>query len=537
MISGSDAHGTPVMILAEKEARSCKETLKDYHGRFLKNLKDLEISFDLFTHTDTANHHRLSQEMIARLFENGFLSPRSQKQLFSQSKNRFLPDRLVEGTCPNCGHDKARGDQCDSCGKLLDAIELKDPRSRLDGDIPVIKESEHLYFDLPKLQKKLLEYLSPKEKFWRHNVWAESMKFAEELQARAFTRDLDWGIKTGIKGFEEKCIYVWYEALLGYLTAPYELSKMLGQPDLWRDFWSGNNCQIYNFIGKDNVLFHTIIWPAMLIALDKSLPSMGTPEKLNLPYDTPANQFLNLSGQKFSKSLGVILNICDLLPLYGTDSLRFYLTYNMPEHKDSEWNTDDLIAKSDSELLAKWGNLIQRVLSFAWKNFDGAVPEAGDLQTADYELLNRVEKAFENVGTNFANCSFRAALMEILELVSEVNRYIDSQAPWRTIKDNRKRAASQIAVAACAIDSLATLLAPITPTLSEKVRALLGAKEPLVPTPTIQESPLKEEEHQILLLNRPIETSADLWKPSNLLGGVKLTKEPEALVRKLASPQ
>ena len=539
MVSGSDAHGTPIVVRAEKEGKTPREVFEYYHARFLHVQRLLGISYDLFTHTDTENHHVISQQMFRRLLDNAYLFKAKQKQLYSEAQGKFLPDRLVEGTCPICGYDKARGDQCDNCGSLLDGTQLINPRSRSDpNDKLTIRESEHYFFDLPALRRSVLDYLADKD-YWRPAVLEFSRRYAEEMEARAFTRDLTWGIPIPVEGAEGKCIYVWYEALLGYLSATVEWAQITGQPDAWQAFWyQPEHVRIYNFIGKDNILFHTVLWPAVLMGMGRLGEPWDGPaadgRRFNLPYDVPANQYLNLGGQKFSKSLGVSLDAIDLVEKYGPDAVRFYLTLIMPEQKDSDWSWTDFAQRNNSELLAKWGNLIQRVLSQIWRNFDGRIPQPGEFTSADQALLAKSEAAFDSVGEKLNAVRLRDALGEVLDLATATNQYLDFEAPWKTIKTDPARAGTQLYVAARVIDSLTVLFAPFIPALSEKARAQLGYADPLFGEQYIETVHERAHSHEVLRYDPSRARGA--WKSSALPPGQPLGGEPRGLVNKIELP-
>ncbi|HEY3341695.1 MAG TPA: methionine--tRNA ligase, partial [Anaerolineae bacterium] len=532
---GSDSHGTPIVVRADKEGKTPREVFEYYHGRFLETQKNLGVSYDLFTHTDTANHRRISQQMFLRLLENKYLFQATQKQLYSETQNKFLPDRLVEGTCPICGYDKARGDQCDNCGNLLDATQLINPVSRIDGSTPVVRESEHYFLDLPALREKLVAYLADKDSYWRGTVLDFSRHYAANAEPRAFTRDLTWGIPIPLPDSEGKCIYVWYEALLGYLTATVEWASVTGHPDAWKEFWYGkDNVRIYNFIGKDNILFHTVLWPAELLGM----VSLGQPwdgdtasPVFNLPYDVPANQYLNLGGQKFSKSLGVSVDVLDLTAKYGADPVRFYLTSIMPEAKDSDWSWTDFAQRNNSELLAKWGNLVQRTLSQIWKNFDHCIPAPGELTEIDQALIAQSEQAFVTIGEALGAVHLRDALNGALELATATNQYLDHEAPWKTIKVDKARAGTQLYVAARVIDSLSVLLSPFIPFICEAVHRQLGYTGALFGEQSVQTIGADDDRHEVLRYDASSATGA--WKPSTLQPGQLLGGEPKGLVAKI----
>ncbi len=535
MVSGSDSHGTPIVVRADKEGKTPREVFEYFHKRFLETQKNLGVSYDLFTHTDTANHRRIGQQLFLRLLENKYLFLAKQKQLYSETQNKFLPDRLVEGTCPICGYDKARGDQCDNCGNLLDATQLINPRSRIDGSTPVIRESEHYFFDLPALREKLVAYLADKDSYWRSTVLDFSRHYAANAEPRAFTRDLTWGIPIPLPNSEGKCLYVWYEALLGYLTATVEWASIIGQPEAWKEFWyAKDNVRIYNFIGKDNILFHTVLWPAELLGMG----SLGQPwdgdtpaPVFNLPYDVPANQYLNLGGQKFSKSLGVSVDVLDLTAKYGADPVRFYLTSIMPEAKDSDYSWTDFAQRNNSELLAKWGNLVQRTLSQIWKNFDHCIPTPGELTETDQALIAQSEKAFDTIGEALGAVHLRDALNGALELATATNQYLDHEAPWKTIKVDKVRAGTQLYVAARVIDSLSVLFSPFIPFICEAVHKQLGYTGALFGEQSIQAIGAEDDRHEVLRYDAS--TATGKWAASALQPGQQLGGEPKGLVGKI----
>jgi methionyl-tRNA synthetase len=434
-----------------------------------------------------------------------------------------------------CGYEKARGDQCDNCGSLLDGTQLINPRSRNDGTKPVIRESEHYMWDLPAMREKIGAYLADKDSYWREGVLNFAKNFAADLQPRAFTRDLVWGIPIPLPNSEGKCIYVWWEAVLGYLSATIEWARVTSQPEAWKDFWYGSNAKIYNFIGKDNILFHTVLWQGILLGMKH----LGAPwddgaGQLNLPYDVPANMYLNLGGQKFSKSQGVSVDALTLTETFGADPLRFYLTSIMPEGKDADWSWNDFAQRNNSELLAKWGNLCQRTLSQIWKNFEGAIPAPGELSEADRALIARSEAAFDSVGASLQAVHLRDALAGAMELATAANQYLDSEAPWKTLKVDRARGATQLYVAARVIDSLSVLLSPFTPQLSEAVRKQLGYATPLFGRQFVETEAESTRNHDVLRYDDS--TAAGRWEPSQLRPGQPLGGEPKGLVARIELP-
>ena len=382
MVSGSDAHGTPITVRADAEKTTALAVYQRFHNSFIELFQKLGLNYDLFTSTHTSNHFDVSQKIFLALKQNGYLFTDRQMQWFSPAQNRFLPDRYVEGTCYICGYTNARSDQCDKCGSLLDPTQLIDPHSKIDGSRPELRETEHSYLDLGLLQDKVVDFLRLRESYWRPNVLRQSLgqMEADKLHGRPITRDLDWGIPVPMEGWEGKCLYVWFEAVIGYLSATIEWSRLNGQPDAWKQWWHSPDAKAYYFIGKDNIPFHAIIWPAQLSGAGKAFDALmgeANPEPLVLPYDVPANEFMNLEGQKISGSRNWAVWAMDFLSRYDPDPLRYYLTVNMPESKDTDWDWSDFYHRNNDELVATWGNLANRVLAFTYKNFDGKIPDPG----------------------------------------------------------------------------------------------------------------------------------------------------------------
>jgi methionyl-tRNA synthetase len=530
MVSGSDSHGTPITVEADKRGQTPRQVFEHFHRRFLDTQQAIGISYDLFTHTDTENHYRVAQDIFLSLHDREYLYRESQLQLYSESESRFLPDRYVEGTCPICGYKEARGDQCDNCGNLLDALELIDPRSKTDGSTPVVRETEHFFFDLPAFTDQLLAYLDRYKDRWRPNVYAFAHNFIESgLKGRAVTRDVEWGIPVPLPGWETKRLYVWFEAVMGYLTASIEWAHNTGQPEAWKDWWYDPEAKIFNFIGKDNIPFHTIIWQAELLGV-KRLYEDDENKQLNLPYDVPANEFMNIEGAQFSKSRNWAVWLPDILERYDPDAIRFYVAAAMPESRDSDFSWSEFVRRNNDELVAAWGNLANRVLSFAYKHFDGKVPDPGQLEPFDQELLARVEAGFETIGQSLEEVKLRAALQEALALAREVNTYLD-HAPWfGVIKQDRKTAGRTVYTALRAIDSIKMLLAPFLPFSSERLHRMLGYDQPLFGELHIQTYQERERSHEALTYDAA--NASGRWQPSELPPGQKLD-EPAPLYRKL----
>jgi methionyl-tRNA synthetase len=549
MVSGTDSHGTPVTLAADKEGRPVEEVYKKYHDGFLELYQGWGITYDLFTTTHTENHFKVSQAIFLALKENGYLYTDKSMQWFSPSAKRFLPDRYVEGTCYICGFESARSDQCDNCGNVLEPEKLINPRSKEGGALE-LRETEHFYLDLSKLEPNVKEYLRARQSYWRDTVIGESLRKIESegLKPRPITRDLDWGVDIPVEGWTEagKRIYVWFEAVIGYLSAPIEWSQLSGNKEAWRDWWVNPSAKQIHFIGKDNIFFHAAWWPAELMgAGTQFLIIFDEDEKpLTLPYDVPANQFMNLEGKKISGSRNWAVWGRDALTRFDPDALRYYLTVNMPENKDSDWDWAEFVARNNNELVATWGNLANRVLSFAYKHWDGHVPEidVSTLRDADRNLLAAIENGFNTVGAEYEAIRLRSAIGEALKLATTVNQYLDVNAPWSAVKTDKEGAAKTIYTALKAIDSLKILFAPVLPFTSQRLHEFFSYETPLFGeqyTETVKDS---LGEHTVLRY-RAVERDGHeaspnggippyQWQPSELKPGQKLN-QPGPLFKKL----
>jgi len=537
MVSGTDAHGTPVTVRADSEHKTPLEVYQEFHSEFIELFQKLGLTYDLFTSTHTANHFKVAQTVFQALEKNGYLHSERQKQWYAPSQKRFLPDRYIEGTCYICGYDGARGDQCDNCGSLLDATQLVDPRSKIDGSTPELKETEHFYLDLGRLQPAIIEFLRQREHYWRPNVLRQSLGqiTAKGLHGRAITRDLDWGIPVPVDGWDDKCLYVWFEAVIGYLSAAIEWADLGGQSDLWEKWWTNSEARAYYFIGKDNIPFHAVIWPGQLIGAGEWFVKFYAErdgERLTLPFDVPANEFMNLEGQKISGSRNWAVWGLDFLTRYDPDPLRYYLTVNMPESKDTDWSWDGFVRRNNDELVANWGNLVNRVLSFAYKHWDGHVPEPGELRPTDEQILATVEQGFTSVSEHLKSVHLRAALGEAMHLATEVNRFLDTAAPWFEIKQDKNAAAKTVYTALRAIDSLKIFFAPFLPFTCERLHTYLGYSEPLFGEQFTETVSDELGEHAVLRY-RPGKNPAR-WEASRLPAGQKLV-QPQPLFAKLDS--
>ncbi|MDD4984917.1 MAG: methionine--tRNA ligase [Dehalococcoidales bacterium] len=464
MVSGSDQHGTPITLRAEREGVEPRAIAVRYHQEFLESWQKLGISFDLFTSTGTANHTRVVQETFLTLLDNGYIYRGIVSQPFCPRCQRFLTDRYIGGTCPYCRSEKARGDQCDDCGKPLNAADLVQPQCSFCGEAPEFRDSEHFFLKLSAFQNRLLEWVKKKD-YWRQNVRNFTLSYLEGgLNDRAITRDINWGVPLPLPGFEGKRIYVWFEAVIGYLSATKEWAQLCGNEEKWRDFWQGDRAKGYYFIGKDNIVFHTIIWPAML---------MGRGD-LNLPYDVPANEFLTIEGKKLSTSRNWAVWLPDYLSRYDPDPLRYLLSVSMPETNDTDFSWSELIRRNNDELVATYGNLVHRVLTFTYRKFDGCVPEPEELDDTSNNMMREAELTIGKVGDLIAECHFKEAVKSAMSLAQEANRYLDMKSPWKVIKDDRQAAATALYVATVVISCLRTVLYPFLPFSSQKLHEYLG---------------------------------------------------------------
>ena len=463
MVSGSDAHGTPVTITAEANGSTPEEVASSYQEEFLQDWKDLGISFDLFTSTHTDNHFSVSQDIFLKLYEKDFIYKDTMSQPYCEDHQRFLADRYVEGICPHCDSEGARGDQCDACGNTLDPKDLINIRHRDCTYTPVFKETEHFFLRLSVFEKQLLDW-ARKQDHWKPNVKNFTVGFLEGgLKDRAITRDITWGVPVPIPGYESKRIYVWFEAVIGYLSASIEAGDQFGNPNLWIDFWKGNSRSFY-FMGKDNIPFHTVIWPAMLLAY----------EGYNLPYDVPANEYVNMESQKISTSRNWVINLKDAVQRYDPDPIRYTLSAIMPETSDSNFTWEEFVRRNNDELVATFGNLVNRVLSMIHRNFDGQVPKRGNIGNSEIKLNKLAETTLISVSESIESCKFREGLAHCMSLAREVNRYLDEKAPWTAIKSDIDSASTTLNISVNIINCLKTVLHPYLPFSTQALQEMLG---------------------------------------------------------------
>ncbi len=465
MVSGSDAHGTPITVKADEEGITPREVVERYHPEILGYWEAIGISFDLFTTTMTDNHAAVTQDIFLRLLEKGYLVKGSSTQYFDPEAERFLPDRYVEGTCPHCGYAQARGDQCENCGRTLDVTDLIDPRSRLTGATPVLRETEHYFFKLPEFAEPLRAWLESKTS-WRRHVrnWALGM-IDEGMPERAMTRDIDWGVEVPVDDLGPgKRIYVWFDAVIGYLSAAKEWASSTDDPDAWKKWWEDADAESYYFVGKDNIPFHTVIWPAMLMGYGG----------LNLPTDVPANQYITFKGQKASKSQGIGRSIGWYAQRLEPDALRYAIASVLPEQNDTDLSDDDMIRRINEELVATWGNLVNRVLSLSDRNFEGRVPDSGPLTATDEALVASIDKTLSTAAGHIEAVELRAGLRAAMDAASEVNAYLNSEEPWHVMKEDPKRAGTILWTAIQAISGIRVALTPFLPWTSGRLGEMLG---------------------------------------------------------------
>lgn len=464
MVSGSDANGTPITVKADELGITPREVVDRFHPEIVGYWNDLGISFDLFTTTMTENHHRVTQEFFVKLLENGYMTKGTSEQFYDPEAKRFLPDRYVEGECPHCGYPDARGDQCDNCGRTLDPTDLINPRSRLSGATPERRETEHYFMDLPAFSDRLREWLEAKTN-WRKHVKNWALGMIEDMPVRAMTRDIDWGVDVPVDDLGPgKKIYVWFDAVIGYLSASIEWASNTDDPGAWKKWWQDPEAESYYFVGKDNIPFHAVIWPAML---------MGRGD-LNLPTDVPANQYITFKGSKASKSKGVGRSIGWYAERLQPDALRYAVASVFPEQDDTDISDEDIIRRVNEELVATWGNLVNRVLSMSARNFEGQVPEPGELAHADEEILELGPRTLEAVASHIERAELRAGLRVAMAAAAEVNAYLNATEPWKVFKEDPERGGTILWVAIQAIAAIRVALYPYLPYSAATIGEMLG---------------------------------------------------------------
>ncbi|WP_277452709.1 methionine--tRNA ligase [Janibacter sp. DB-40] len=493
MVSGSDEHGTPILVLADKQGTTARELVDVHHSTIAHELSDLGCSYDLYTRTTARNHYRVAQHMFEQCRANGYFIEQTQQVAIDPRTGRTLPDRYIEGTCPICGYDEARGDQCDNCGNQLEPSDLVDPRSKIDGSTPQFGETEHFFLDLPSLADALRVYLEGREATgtWRPNVIRFSLNILDDIRPRAMTRDIDWGIPLpGDLGekYPTKRFYVWFDAVIGYLSASIEWARRQGDPDLWRQWWNDPEALSYYFMGKDNITFHSQIWPAELLAYAGKGTKGGSPGEygeLNLPTEVVSSEFLTMESRAFSSSRGHVIHVRHVLENYGPDALRYYICAAGPENHDADFTWPDFVQRNNSELVGGWGNLVNRTASMVAKNF-GEIPQPGPLEEVDEAVLARVRDAFDEVGGLLGRHRQKAALAEAMRVVGDVNKYVTDTEPFRLKGDDqRERLATVLHTLLQCVSDCNLLLAPFLPHAANRVHAVLGGSGELVPMPRV----------------------------------------------------
>lgn len=474
-ICGSDEHGVPITISADKEKVSPKEIIDRYHNINARSFEKFGMSFDIYARTSSPVHHETSKEFFLEFYNRGILNEKKTMQFYDQKAKMFLPDRYVEGTCPICGYLEARSDECENCGSLYDPSELKNPKSKISGETPILKETSHYFFPLGDFQESLEKYVDEKSKMygWKDNVLQYCRGwFKDGLKDRAITRDLDWGVPVPLEGAEGKVLYVWFEAVLGYISATKELSEQRGNKDLWREYWQQEDTKYVAFIGKDNIVFHCIVFPAFLMCWNN-----GVREKYILPQNVPANEFLNFEGKKFSKSRNWGIDVIDFLEHFPADTLRYTLAANLPETRDTDFMWDEFKARTNSELADILGNFVNRTFTFAHKHFESKVPGRKELQQIDKEMLDLIAGYPEKVSAKLESYKIRDAVTDIMNLARAGNKYFNDTEPWKTIKTDKDKCAVTVNICLNAIYTLAELLNPVIPATSEKMFKMLNKEK------------------------------------------------------------
>lgn len=534
-VSGSDEHGTAIQVKADAEGLTPQETADKYHRILVTDLHSLGLSYDLYTRTTTDNHTKVVQEMFQALYRNGYIVEQRQLGAFQPSTGRTLPDRYVEGICPFCKFDGARGDQCDNCGRQLDPTDLINPRSKIDGQTPEFRETAHFFLDLPAMADALMSWLDQRTD-WRLNVLNFSYNFAKEVKPRAITRDLDWGIKIPITGWADddmKRIYVWFDAVMGYLSAAIEWAKRIGDPERWRDWWNDPEAKIYMFMGKDNIVFHSVIFPSMILGANGEGSRGGEVSeffgKLNMPTEVVSSEFLTMKGSKVDTSTGHVIYVSDFLRDFGPDSLRYYIAVAGPESRDTDFTWDEFVRRNNQELANEWGNLVNRCVSMAAKN-NGAIPECGELHEVDKTLLDTSLKAFDTVGDLLNQCKFKQAITEAMRVVSAANVYVSQTEPWK-LKDNPARRDTVLHVALQVVSDANTMLTPFLPHSAQRIFEMLGGEGSWSAMPEIREVS-EESGHEYPVLTGDYSKDQAKWERRDIVPGTPLAK-PSPLFAKL----
>jgi len=549
MVSGTDEHGTPLLVQAEKEGVTVQELADRYNRQIVHDLAGLGLSYDLFTRTTTRNHYAVVQELFRGLYDNGYMVKETTMGAISPSTGRTLPDRYIEGTCPICGADGARGDQCDNCGNQLDPADLINPVSKINGETPQFVETEHFLLDLPALADALSAWLKERQD-WRPNVLKFSLNLLEDIRPRAMTRDIDWGVPIPIEGWQDnnaKKLYVWFDAVVGYLSASIEWAYRIGEPEAWRTFWTNPDAVSYYFMGKDNITFHSQIWPAELLGYRGEGSREGTVGQLGsleLPTEVVSSEYLTMSGSKFSSSKGVVIYVKDFLEEFGADPLRYFIAVAGPENNDTDFTWDEFVRRINNELANGWGNLVNRTVSMAHKNF-GEVPTPGELSDADQAILDLASRTFDEAGDALSHSRFKQGITKIMHVVGEANAYIAEQEPWKLAKDEtqRERLATVLWTALQVVSDCNTMLTPFLPHTAQAVHETLGRDGVWAALPEVVEVtddqpvepvgaglPEKGRSYPVIMGNYRDQQA--VWKRIDVVPGTALSK-PRPLIAKL----
>lgn len=544
MVSGTDEHGTPILVQADKEGTTARELADSANRIIVAELAALGCSYDLFTRTTTANHYAVAQELFRQVHANGYMVQRTTSGAISPSTGRTLPDRYIEGTCPICGYAEARGDQCDNCGNQLDPTELLDPRSRINGETPEFVETEHFFLDLPALAEALGAWLDERAATgtWRPNVIKFSRNILDDIKPRAMTRDIDWGIPIPLPGWQEnpsKRLYVWFDAVIGYLSASIEWARRVGAPERWREWWNDPEALSYYFMGKDNITFHSQIWPAELLGYAGKGSRGGEPGtygELNLPTEVVSSEYLTMEGKQFSSSRGVVIYLRDVLERYQVDALRYFICAAGPENADSDFTWREFVNRTNGELVAGWGNLVNRTATMIAKSF-GEIPAPGPTEPIDEQLLAAVRAGFDTVGSLIGRHRQRQAIAEAMRVVAEVNKYVTDTAPFKLKgEDERERLATVLHTAAQAVWDCNRLLAPFLPHSANQIHLTLGGTGQLMPMPRVEEVTDLDDGHPYPVItgeysgtprweSSPVPVGAPVAKPSPIF-----TKLDESII-------
>jgi methionyl-tRNA synthetase len=466
-VSGSDCHGTPITVEATKLGVEPADIALKYHKEFVSSMVEgLDFSYDLYTTTMTENHTKVVQDLFTKLYEKGLIYKKFEDLPYCEKCDRFLPDRFIEGTCPYCDYTSARGDQCDNCGKMIDPKELKESKCKICASAPTWKPSEHFYLKLTAFQEFLEKWVDESDG-WRTNATGFAKKLLKEgLHDRAITRDTLWGIDIPLTGYETKRIYVWFEAVSGYLSASKEWAQNQNQPELWREWWENPEAVHYYVHGKDNIPFHAIIWPSILHGYGD----------LHLPDRIISSEYLTLERKQFSKSRNWAVWLPDFVRDFDSDTLRYFLVAAGPETSDADFSWKDYQQRVNSELIGTFGNFINRNISIIGKNFPEGVRFPEKLDELQTEFIESAKKCFVSTGEEIASGHFRAALREIFALLEQGNRFVNQTEPWKTVKENRDKAEGDLAVAAQVIRCLSILIEPFLPKSSKRILEQLTEK-------------------------------------------------------------